>query len=199
MPIELPSVLAFERKLEVSDALMHAGDWKTRTTCDWKKIPITKRQNRSTQSPEGIADEKKSQPNPVASDSDDANLFQETDTLRVTYSLRVIGNLGAPFSCNSREFEEALINKVEPFKESDGLSELARRYAYNIANGRFLWRNRVGAQEIEIKVSIKNGGAYKFNAYDFSLQEFSESEQINELAESILTGLTVHSSMLRHS
>jgi len=190
MSIQLPSVLAFERKLEVSDALMHAGDWETRNSCEWKKVPITKRQNRSTQSSQGIADDKKDQPNPVASDSDDANLFQETNTLRVSFSLRVIGNLGKPFSCNSPDFESSISDKVNTFKESEGVSELAYRYAYNIANGRFLWRNRVGAEELEIQVSVKDLDTQTYNAYDFSLQNFSEKKElVKELATVIEKGL----------
>ncbi len=190
MSIKLPNVLAFDRKLEVSDALMYAGDWESRLSCEWRKIPITKRQNRSTQSSQGIDDDKKNQPNPVASDSDDANLFQETDTLRLTFSLRVIGNLGAPFSCNSPEFENAITSKVLDFKESEGIETLAHRYAYNIANGRFLWRNRVGAEEIEIHATVKGGETLTFDAYDFSLQDFSNSsDQLAPLSEAIQEGL----------
>jgi CRISPR-associated protein Csy3 len=55
------------------------------------------RQNRSTQSAYGIEDAKKSEPNPVAADNDDANLPMNQDTLRVRFTLRVIGNLGKSF------------------------------------------------------------------------------------------------------
>ena len=190
MAIELPNVLSFERKLEVSDALMHAGDWVARSGEDWKKIPITKRQNRSTQSSEGIEDEKKDQPNLVASDSDDANLFQETDTLRVSFSLRVIGNLGQPFSCNSPKFEETITTKVKEFKDSESVKTLAKRYAYNIANARFLWRNRVGAEAIEVKVTSKDDQTWVFNAYEFGLRDFKENqEKLTELASVIEKGL----------
>ena len=51
---------------------------------------------------------------------------------------------------------------------------MATRYANNIANGRFLWRNRVGAESLCIKV--KHGKEiWIFNAYDYSLNEFSPS------------------------
>ncbi|MCK5666020.1 MAG: type I-F CRISPR-associated protein Cas7f/Csy3, partial [Thiotrichaceae bacterium] len=83
MTITLPSLLSFERKLETSDALMYAGNWGEDPIkeSDWKKIPVIKRQNRSTISAYGTKDNDKVKPNPVSSDSDDANLPHGNDTL----------------------------------------------------------------------------------------------------------------------
>lgn len=194
--LELPSVLSFERKLEVSDGLMYSGNWNNIEQSEsWQPITITKRQNRSTQSAYGIEDDKKSQPNPVASDSDDANLPMDKDTLRLSFTLRVIGNLGKPFACNSPDFEKVLIGKVSDFKEVDGrgLETLALRYAHNIANGRFLWRNRVCAEQINIMVYL-NGGEkpLTFNARDYSLSDFSiniSDVNLESLKGHILAGL----------
>lgn len=88
-----------------------------------------------------------------------------------------------PDACNRSDFQETLVYKIEQDK-AELVPALAYRFAYNIANGRFLWRNRVGADEIEIKVKIdsskrSNGQIVKqpskelkFNAYDYSLNEF---------------------------
>ena len=42
---------------------------------------------------------------------------------------------------------EDMLTKEFKGKDGAGLQTLAFRYAYNIANGRFLWRNRVGVKE----------------------------------------------------
>ncbi len=201
MNVKLPSVLSFERKMETSDALMYAGNWgesERLISQEWLPIPITKRQNRSTQSAYGIDDAKKSEPNPVSSDSDDANLphGRDTgrDTLKVSFSLRVIGNVGKPFACNSPDFETAIRQKAEEYKgASEGLNTLALRYAYNIVNGRFLWRNRVCAEKIFIHVKTNtHPEALVFNAYDFSLNDFSknvDNSDLQKLAENIYAGL----------
>ncbi len=120
--IKLASVLPFERKLETSDGLMYSGEWNDNPVDfeKWKTIKITKRQNRSTQSAFGIKDDKKSLPNPVSSDSDDANLLTGHDTLRLNFSLRIIGNLGEPFACNEPEFKKAIEDKVNEYKEKKG-------------------------------------------------------------------------------
>lgn len=190
MTIKLPSMLSFERKLETSDALMFSGDWNSISNLKdekevenakiWQKIPITKRQNRSTQSAEGTPDDKKKQPNPVSSDSDDANLPLEHDTLKVSFSMRIIGNLGVPFGCNSPEFRAAIQDRVTEFKAGEGVETLGFRYAYNIANGRFLWRNRVGAEEILVKVKVAEE-TFVFRAYDFSLTDFDKNKENEDL------------------
>lgn len=192
MKIDLPSMLAFERKLETSDALMFSGNWKDAdNTESWKAIPITKRQNRSTQSAHGTSDADKVKPNPVSSDSDDANLPLAHDTLKVSFSMRVVGNLGIPFGCNSPKFSDAVKAKTAEFKQGEGINTLAYRYAYNLVNGRFLWRNRVGAEEIQINI-IVGDKKLSFNAYDFSLTDFdksSDNQDLQTLAAIIAEGL----------
>lgn len=190
--IMLPSLLSFERKLETSDALMYAGNWGEDPLKEtaWKMIPITKRQNRSTISAYGTKEDDKTKPNPVSSDSDDANLPHDKNTLKVSFTLRIVGGIGKPFACNEPDFETAISDKVEGFKDQS-LKVLAKRYAYNIANGRFLWRNRVGAEEITITVNTKESEA-KFNAYDFSLNDFEKNndhDSLNILSEIIYKGL----------
>lgn len=196
MTIKLPSVLSFERKLETSDALMYAGTWDAvdkQQSQDWQIIPITKRQNRSTQSAYGIDDAKKSQPNPVSSDSDDANLPHGQDTLKVCFSLRVIGNVGKPFASDDPNFTVALSEKMKIYKEEQGLKTLALRYAYNIASGRFLWRNRVCAEDILIKVKKDcDSSDLTFHAYDFPLNDFetnADNANLQKLSEVIYSGL----------
>lgn len=195
--IKLPSVLSFERKLETSDALMYAGNWEETDeppAQEWQHIPITKRQNRSTQSAFGIEDAKKMKPNPVSSDSDDANLPHDKDTLKVSFSLRVIGNVGKPFACNDPDFTRAIGEKMNAYKENaEGFKTLALRYAYNIANGRFLWRNRVCAEKAVIKVKTDSSqDELTFKPQDFSLNDFTtrdDDADLQTLAKVISSGL----------
>ena len=194
--ITLAKVLSFERKFEVSDALMYSGQWGSEPTQyeDWQKIAITKRLNRSTISAYKTGDKDKAKPNPVASDNDDANLYAKDDTLKVSFSVRVIGNLGKPFACNNPDFEAAIVEKVNTFKQNGiGLKTLADRYAYNIANGRFLWRNRVGAEKIKIVVqSNLLDSSLSFNAYDYDMHGFkknSDDQKLKQLSDCIYAGL----------
>jgi len=206
MTIKLPSLLSFDRKLETSDALMYSGKWEDipnypinedgghkKQIEAWKKIQISSRYNRSTQSAEGTSDVNKTAPNPVSSGNDDANLLSGNDTLKVSFSMRVVGNVGLPFACNDPAFEKAITAKVETFKDTTKLQALAHRYAYNIANGRFLWRNRVCADDIEIHVFLnKEKKPLIFKAYEFSLKEFdtkANDSDLKKLSNYIQQGL----------
>ena len=194
MPIKLPSMLAFDRKLEISDALMTSGNWEylTQDKSTWLPIKITKRQNRSTQSAFGTSDENKTKPNPISSDSDDANLPHDKDTLKVSFTLRIVGNLGEPFGCNNPAFEKAIKEKVAEYKE-EGLKELSHRYAQNIANGRFLWRNRVCTNNISIQVRINDDASpISFDGYEFPLNDFDvkrDNKSLKKVADAIFQGL----------
>lgn len=190
----LPNMLAFERKLEPSDALMFSGVWgdgQKPQMDNWTAIKVAQRKNRSTQSAFGTKDEDKTKPNPVSSDNDDANLYHGDDTLKVSFSLRVIGDLGAPFGCNDPDFSTKIKTKVLAYK-SEGLRELAYRYAHNIAAGRFLWRNRVAAEKLYIQIAVNNQDTIVFNGYDFSLKTFEnqrDNADLMKAANAIFEGL----------
>lgn len=169
--LTLPSVLAFSRKLEVSDALMTSGLWADIKQSEaWQPIALHEKRNRATHSQYGAKDEKKSKPN--LSWGDDATLPHDADTLRVKFTLRILGQLEEPTACNSPEFEEKIRQVVSAYRDECQFKELAIRYANNIVNGRFLWRNRVDAEAVSIKV--KHGEqTWLFNAYDYSFNQFS--------------------------
>ena len=78
---------------------------------------------------------------------------------------------------------------------------MAQRYAANIANGRFLWRNRLGAESIEVRVARqKNGEAaeqWVFNAFDQNLRDLEAADaDVASLAEVIEQGLAGDSHVL---
>ncbi|WP_428615838.1 type I-F CRISPR-associated protein Csy3 [Pseudoalteromonas sp.] len=188
--IKLPSMLAFERKLETSDALMTAGNWSNIEQA-WEdaKISVLPRTLRGTKSQFNL--DKGGREDNNISEGDDAYLPNNLDTLKVSFSLRAIGDLGVPFGCNDPDFTGAIKEKVSAYK-TEGLKELAYRYAYNIAAGRFLWRNRVGAEQLYIKVTVNDQDAISFNGYGFSLKSFEQQRDntgLLKVADAIFDGL----------
>lgn len=188
--LALPSVLAFSRKLEASDALMTSGLWADIDQSDaWQPITLHEKRNRATKSQYGAKDEEKSEPN--LSWGDDAVLPHHADTLRVKFTLKILGRIEEPTACNTPEFEEKVVQIIDTYREQHQFKELATRYANNIVNGRFLWRNRIGAEALLIEV--KHGQQkWIFNPYDYSLIQFkpsSNSEAFTELVSVIQDGL----------
>lgn len=194
MAIKLPEVLSYERKLETSDALMFAGNWgkDPSANTDWSPIAVNPRKNRGTKSSYGHRKkpEKLAEANLVEGDT--ASLPHDKDTLKVSFNLRIIGDISKPFSCGDPSFEDTIIQKMTAYKEGNGLKTLAERYAYNIANGRFLWKNRANVDKILIKVRTDKNKSMTFNGYEFSLNNFEEEKDnpdLIKLKEIIYAGL----------
>lgn len=183
----VPSVLAFNRKIEPSDALMQSGLWaQQNNAAGWQDIELHEKRNRGTKSQYGVADDEKKDSNPVW--VDDATLPHDTDTLKVSFTVKFLGNIAEPTTHNRPEFERDLNTAFAQYQKNVGFLPLARRYAQNLANARFLWRNRLGAEDICVKIFSKQANktwsfdGYQHNLYDF---ETSKDKQIEELAKLI--------------
>ena len=196
--IELPTVLAFNRNLEPSDALMFSGKWEDiNEQSTWKKIKLFERRNRAVKS--NFKDEVKNNEEDLQKQiaeanlswGDDANLYHNDDTLKLSFSLRIIPGINEPSVCSQPEFKQVFSEKVTEYIDANLISELAKRYAYNIANARFLWRNRVAAQQIKVTVTHSSlEKPLEFNAYDYSLKKTTSNDaNIQQLAELIKRGL----------
>jgi CRISPR-associated protein Csy3 len=198
------SVLAFERKLDPSDGLFSAGNWETRQSGQqWPAIAIHEKSVRGTisnrlkakdQSPAKLDAAIQS---PNLQTVDVATLPGDGDTLRVRFTLRILGGTGTPSACNNAAYQAKLQSVVQGYREEQGFGELARRYAFNLANARFLWRNRVGAEQVEVQVRQLDKGnilsTWTFDALSFSLRNFmapdSQAQDLQSLADTIQQGL----------
>ncbi|PVZ89026.1 type I-F CRISPR-associated protein Csy3 [Serratia sp. S1B] len=204
--IKTASVLAFERKLANSDALLHAGSWHDRENqAAWQPIVLQEKAVRGTISNRlNKADAKAASDdaakldnkiqNPNLQRVDVATLPFNHDTLKVSFTLRVLGNLEQPSACNDQDYQAVLSEKIGDYVREHQFHVLAARYAENLANGRFLWRNRIGAETIEVRIARMEKGSIKqswvFDALGFNLREFTKPQgALVEVAEVIRQGL----------
>ncbi|MCD0461982.1 type I-F CRISPR-associated protein Csy3 [Roseiconus lacunae] len=194
--LKVPGVLAFERKLAPSDARMYSTIWQQRYEHDAVGLGLVEKSVRGTIS-NRLKSGKGSDPakidagmkSPNLQTVDACNLPEEHDTLVVRFSLKVHSDLGVPTACNSAEFRDSLVKQVKRYLDENQATVLGRRYAMNLANGRFLWRNRVGAEAVEVTVSVLAGAEAKswtFNAMELPLDQLdAEDAGIDELGELI--------------
>lgn len=217
--LKTASVLAFERKLDPSDAIFSAGNWADRANrAAWLPVQVWEKSVRGTisnrlkaKSKPNDKDDKEADKNansakfdaeitnPNLQRVDVATLPPTADTLQARFTLRVLGGAGTPSACNSSAYLSKLLAAVKSYADTAGFAELARRYASNLANARFLWRNRVGAEMIEVQIRhLQDGAAAKtwvFNALNLSLRDFdapaaeAEATALAELAQVIEQGL----------
>lgn len=199
------SVLAFEKKLVPSDGYLYGTNWDTKD----KATPLVLQEKsvRGTISNRLKAAVQKD-PLKLNAEVEKANLQrvdacalgQEQDTLKLHFTLKVLGGLAQPSACNNALFKQSYSAAVNQYISKYGCFELAQRYATNIANARFLWRNRVGAEEIEVQVKALNKGteqSWTFNAKEYKVHCFDNAdEQIKSLADRIAQTLSNESEHL---
>ncbi|MGB8377931.1 MAG: type I-F CRISPR-associated protein Csy3 [Rhodanobacteraceae bacterium] len=211
--LKTASVLAFERKLDPSDALFHAGNWTDRDNhVDWKPVHINEKSVRGT-----ISNRRKGgELDPAKLDAaiekpnlqtvDVTALPADADTLKTHFTLRVLGGTGSPSACNDSDYRKKLLDTVKGYIRANSFTELARRYAFNLANGRFLWRNRIGAEDVEIHVEHIVEGTAKttwiFDALILPWRSFDTPSDtavagtLDELSDLIRAGLTGNTHVL---
>lgn len=192
------SVLAFEKKLVPSDGYLFGCNWETKEQAT--PLALQEKSVRGTIS-NRLKAAVKNDPAKLNAEVEKANLQRvdacalgrEQDTLQLTFTLKVLGGIAQPSACNNALFKQSYSTAVAQYTATHGFVELAKRYATNLANARFLWRNRVGAEEIEVHVKALNKGgeqAWTFNAKQFSTRHFDHNDpQINSLADRIAQAL----------
>ncbi len=193
------SVLAFERKLDISDAFF----WQKDSNADKKDVLITpviireksvrgtisNRLKKAVANDPAKLDAEIEKPNLQTVDA--AALEVNNDTLVIKWSCKVLPFSGEPYVCDELYYRQILMGKVRGYLEEYGVKELARRYASNIANARWLWRNRIGAEEISVTVTNGNESLTFSHAEIINLNDFSySSPELDTLTEWIVAGLS---------
>jgi len=202
--LKIPDILAFSRKLEPSDGLFFSGKWDERANAEpWEPIPVCSEMLRATKSSYGETNPEQSNPQP----NEFAALPPYADTLKVEFTLRVHGGAAVPSVCGDGDgrIAKRIGDIVAEYKDRfGGFSELAKRYAHNLATGRFLWRNRIGPEEIEIRiVNIEKGkqcGEWIFDAKSRKMNNFTESgpdDRLSELVDLISQALSDKGALLK--
>lgn len=198
----IATVLAFEKKLVPSDGFLYETIWDKRTNPELLK-PLTLREKsvRGTISNRLKANIKNDPlklnaevEKPNLQKVDSCALSPDNDTLKMQFTLKILSGVQQPSACNNQEFNQSYSGAANNYITEEGFSELARRYATNIAAARFLWRNRVGAEAIEVHVKSLTKSVelnLVFNALEMNLREFdNDSEGVKILAANIADALS---------
>ena len=188
---DFPSVLAFERKLNPSDGFLYGTKWDDKdNSVPLKLVEKSIRGTISNRLPPAKVESEVEKPNLQTVDF--CALPQDCDTLKMVFTIKVLGGVGEPSSCNVAEFQSRLKYAVSAYSATFGFKELGKRYAYNIASGRFLWRNRVGAEAIQVYVKVLGSDkTWQFDGKSYSIRTFDKSdEKITALGELIAATLS---------
>jgi CRISPR-associated protein Csy3 len=198
------SVLAFEKKLVPSDGFMYGTTWDNRNKDELvNSLKLREKSVRGTIS-NRLKAAIKNDPlklnaeveKPNLQKVDSCALAMDQDTLKLSFTLKVLSGVQHPSSCNNHAFNESYNKAAKGYIEEQKFTELSKRYASNIANGRFLWRNRVGAENIEVQVKVLNAetklawtfDATKMNVRDFETNTVNDTESLGKEIAKALSG-----------
>lgn len=194
---KLPGVLAFKRAHLVSDAEMFS---RMPDGSDLP-IPVVRHGIRGTQNVndgKGNEQQKKASTDGTREISniqqtETARLHPEATALVVRFGLSMLDLADSLDSCvaadkqEGRNMRDSVLDFIERAKNSQGMQQVALRYARNIANGRWLWRNRsIGAQ---ITVIVNQGAAElaRFDAKTIPMNQFDQASAAEQaLAQALL-------------
>ncbi len=206
----IASVLAFEKKLVPSDAYMYGTTWANKKeVTSLKLIEKSVRGTISNRFNKKDSEEFAKDPMKLDAKVENSNLqtvdvcalSADQDTLKLYFTLKVLGGVDQPSACNNTLFKQSYTSAVKKYVSQEKFTELGKRYAMNLANARFLWRNRVGAENIEVQVTAINNGSEQSWIYDatkYSRHDFQSSDQdVNSLGERIATALASTNDFLR--
>ena len=200
--IEIPSVLAFEKKIIPSDGYMYGTSWNRRhNENEITPLKLKEKSVRGTISHRltGTQNSKLDAQieNPNLQTVDTCSLGVNQDTLKLKFTLKILGGMEQPSACNNSIFSEECAKKVQEYIKKYKCSELAFRYVHNLICTRFLWRNRVGAEKIEVRIKILNLSDFNdklteswmtFDSQKIEINDFksnTESNEIKTLAQKI--------------
>ena len=209
--LKTASVLSFERKLDPSDALLFSGNWDNRDNADnWPGVTLRTKSVRGT-----VANRRKTSDqdatrldadieSPNLQTVDVAALPPDADTVKAQFTLKILGGAGIPAACNNAAYQAKLAEVMHQYTSEHGFSTLAYRYAHNLANGRFLWRNRLGAENIAIQIRRLVEGqptqTWQFDALKLPLRDITDAgandADLRNLANVIEEGLAGQSLVL---
>lgn len=156
-----PSVLALQRLLNITDGMMFSlvpdKDAVGEEEYEHVPVPVVRHGIR------GILGTQEAHTNAGDSVSniqitESAKLDKHAAGLAITFSIRPAELRDSLFSCNDSDYIKSVRGNgvaglIDYLEDSESLREVCRRYARNIMNGRWMWRNRVYGKPI-IKVAF---------------------------------------------
>ena len=197
--IQIPSVLAFSRRIEPTDGFFYQKNSQD-ADAEIKPLGVSKRKLRTTmsnrQKPALLKDREKMNAEIIKANIQETEvsyLDPDCDTLVVKTGVKIIAFDSQPENCNSAPFSEKLKEIAQGYIDTHRFNELANRYASNIANARWLWRNRIGAKDIKVTVECvtdSNSEFLVFDAKKLSIsQPTSNDENVLRLSSLIASAL----------
>lgn len=170
-------MLSFARSLQPSEGLF----WGTRSgDSEWKQpIEVFEKGVRGQSSEFNTKNPGKSNPQVVEA----AVVPPGCDGVRLEFSMLVLPLSRKPWACADVGVGQAYQDLVSAYAAKGGFLHLARLYLWNIANGRFAWRNRFQADTMTVAVTFDGNQV----VFDPQLLDFEKPATLDQLGKAALS------------
>lgn len=189
----LPAVLAFQRSLVVGDALFYnLLDEGMKVPVPVVRHGIRGTQNQLKAEKAGVNQEAEGHVSNIQ-ETDSAKLRSDTSILRIEFDVKGLDLSESLFACahgaekdDAQNFKKSLEQFLETNKK-ERIEELACRVARNILNGRWLWRNRIAASSIVIRVTDSTKELLaEVDPFSLSFKEFGNYSEVEKKVAAVL-------------
>lgn len=174
-----PAILSFQRGIVVTDGAFYNlknGQYED------SPLEVVRHGIRGTQNVSSAADTAKGgtrDPSNIQQ-TESAKTDHDADGFVVTFGLRMIDLSSTLFACAAEKVEitnavrDSILGFADRAKTSAGAEDVCRRIARNVANGTWLWRNRVAASSIRIEVLSGSDKIAEFDAMATPVRHFND-------------------------
>jgi CRISPR-associated protein Csy3 len=175
-------MLAFARSVQITEGVFHgirgASEGRERVP-----IEVLRKGVRGQTSDAKGENAGKSNPQIV----EFAAVPQGCDGIELSFSGRVLAGAMRPHACDEAEVARAYKDLARAYAERGGFRHLAELYAWNIANGRFAWRNRWQTDKAEVRIEF-DGRKVAFDPLDAKLRDLETPAGLDKMAEAMALG-----------
>ena len=170
-------MLSFARSLQPSEGLF----WGTRSNDGtWKEpVEVFEKGVRGQSSEYKTDNPGKSNPQVVEA----AVVPPGCDGVRLDFSMWVLPHTKEPWACDKPDVAQAYRDLVAQYAEKGGFDVLAMLYLWNIANGRFAWRNRFQTDDMKVEVEFDN----RRIAFDPTRLSLEKPANFEDLGKAVLS------------
>lgn len=168
-------MLSFARSLQISEGLF----WGTRSQDPnyIEPIEVFEKGVRGQSSEFKTDNPGKSNPQVVEA----AVVPPGCDGVRLEFSIWILPHSKEPWACDDPQVREAYKELVRNYADKGGFEGLAQRYLWNIANGRFAWRNRYQTDDMRVEVAF-DGEKVTFLPTRLNLEVPASTEELHQAA-----------------
>ncbi len=166
-------MLSFARSLQISEGLFYGTFGTENGEPGRVPVAILEKGVRGQSSEDKAKNAGKSSPQTV----EFAVVPQGCDGIDLEFSVLVLPNAMSPHACDIKDVRDAYRNLASAYARAGGFRTLAELIVWNIANGRFAWRNRFQTDQATVKVGFDNT-ALEFNPLSLRLDDGAGIENI---------------------